>query len=88
MISKAHRDVLDKFGWESPNNPNSFISVPKDPKLLFHILDYKYEGSFATSTQTIPYPNDKNETRQEILTTVCSLSNFISAESASRTLKR
>jgi len=87
MVSKAHRDTLDKLDWDSPNN--SYIAVPRNPKLLFQQLpEHKFEGSFAISGEPINYPKDKNETRQEILTTVCSLSNFISAESASRTLKR
>ena len=85
MLSKTHRDILDRLDWECASN----IAVPRNPKLLFQqIPEHKFEGSFAISGEPINYPKDKNETRQEILNTVCSLSNFISAESASRTLKR
>jgi len=83
------RDKLASFGWESPSNPNSWISLPKNinKSNFFRIPSYQHVGSFATSNQ-IQYPEDNNETRQEILTAVGHLSNFISAESASRTLKR
>ncbi len=83
------REVLDGFGWELPSNPNSFISVPKDigKSNFFKVPKYQYAGSFATADE-IEYPEDSNEARQEILTAVGHLSNSISAESASRTLKR
>jgi hypothetical protein len=90
MISRveAGREILDSLGWESPTNLSSCISVPKNPNSSFFKLpEYAPQGSYAQANE-IEYPEDSNETRQEILTTVGHLSNFISAESASRTLKR
>eukprot|EP01114_Cavostelium_apophysatum_P016624 TRINITY_DN4775_c0_g1_i1.p1 TRINITY_DN4775_c0_g1~~TRINITY_DN4775_c0_g1_i1.p1 ORF type:complete len:1113 (-),score=304.93 TRINITY_DN4775_c0_g1_i1:63-3401(-) len=92
MISKveAGRVVLNGLGWESPNNLNSCISVPKDIRhnTFFKLPDYVYEGSFARSGH-VEYPFESNtDLQKEILTSVTHLSNFISAESASRTLKR
>lgn len=91
MMSRIEvgREILDSLGWECPNNMNSCISVPKDMRnnAFFKLPNYEYEGSFAASEE-IEYPTDINETRQEILNTLAHLSNFISAESASRTLKR
>jgi len=91
MLSRIEqaREVLETIGWESPTNLTSFISVPKDIKnsAFFKVPKYTYEGSFAVANE-IEYPEDPVEARQEILTAVGHLSNSISAESASRTLKR
>lgn len=93
MLSRTEqaREILDSLGWESPANLNSCISVPKNIRksTFFKLADEKYEGSLATS-DTIEYYNPKevNEIQMEILTAVGHLSNSISAESASRTLKR
>jgi len=91
MISRVPRarEKLDMLGWESPKNLNSCICVPKDAKNspLFQLPEYNYDGSFATAN-TIDYPMETDEIQKEILTSVSHLSNFISAESASRTLKR
>jgi len=91
MISKVKegRDTLYSLGWESPSNLNSCISLPKDLKnsSFFKTPSYEYQGSFAKSGQ-IEYPTNRTELQLEIITAVGHLSNFISAESASRTLKR
>jgi len=90
MISgqKTGREALNALGWESPNNPNASISVPKDIRSsFFKVPEYQYEGSLAASNR-IEYPEAKDEIEKEILSAVALLSNFISAESASRTLKR
>lgn len=50
--------------------------------------DYKYEGSFPNSGDIKYYEEDQDEVKKEILNAITLLSNFISAESASRTLKK
>jgi len=100
MMSRVDRarELLNVAGWESPNNPSSCIAVPKDStrNSFFKVPEYKFEGSFP-SDGIIEYPNpavpgsvnsSQEEIRKEILSTVAHLSNFISAESAARTLKR
>jgi len=91
MISKTEkgREVLNGLGWESPNNLNSCITVPKDfmQSNFFKPPIYQYEGSFAKSG-SVEYATGSSEIETEILTAVSQLSNFISAESASRTLKK
>jgi len=91
MISKVEegRWCLNSLGWESPANLNSCISLPKDisRNTFLKLSNYTYEGSFA-KTGEITYPNGNTELQKEILQSITHLSNFISAESASRTLKR
>jgi len=91
MISRIDkgREMLNALGWESPGNLNSCISVPKDIRIsgFFRLPDYKYEGSRAL-VASIEQVTEKDESIKEILSTVANLSNTISAESASRTLKR
>lgn len=91
MVSKVKGDTLrDSFDWDSPPpNPNVFISLPRNgtQNLFFKIPPYEYVGSLANSN-VIGTISDSDEICNEILTTVTHMSNFISAESASRTLKR
>jgi hypothetical protein len=51
------------------------------------VPQYRFLGAFPT-TDLIEYPEPKNDLQKEILSAVTSLSNFISMESASRSLKR
>jgi hypothetical protein len=91
MISRVPRArvKLDELGWESPKNFNSCICLPKNARNspIFTLPDYNYDGSFAI-VGSIYYAETQDEIQKEILTSVSHLSNFISAESASRTLKR
>lgn len=91
MISKVKGDILrDSFGWDSPPaNPGVFISLPRNTSEnpFFQIPPYEYLGSVANSN-AMEKISDADEICNEILITVTHMSNFISAESASRTLKR
>jgi len=86
--TEVGRAALYPLGWESPNLANNTISVPKSTQnQFFRMPKYKHEGSFAE--YDFPYPKpEKDEEANEVLKNVTHLSNFISAESASRTLKR
>ncbi len=96
------RGVLNGLGWDSPNNLHSCIAVPKDMKIapFFKIPPYHFEGSFPlnsisssgalvdSNNNTASFADDGDSKHQEILTAVMHMSNFISAEPASRQLKR
>jgi len=91
MISRVEkgRELLNLLNWESPSNLNSGVSVPKDIKSnhFFKLSPCQYEGSFASSVSIFSL-GERPEIHKEILLNVANLSNTISAESASRALKR
>lgn len=72
----------------TPSFLPSILPPSNTLSFFFQLSDAEYVGSFPLTTNNIEYPVDSDETRQEILTAISHLSNFISAESASRTLKR
>eukprot|EP01113_Clastostelium_recurvatum_P028085 TRINITY_DN3400_c0_g1_i6.p1 TRINITY_DN3400_c0_g1~~TRINITY_DN3400_c0_g1_i6.p1 ORF type:complete len:774 (+),score=142.03 TRINITY_DN3400_c0_g1_i6:4056-6377(+) len=94
MISQIERarEILDKLGWESPQNLHSYITVPKDisQDSFLKVAPYEYLGSWAGSSpsmvsfDSLGFP----PAHKEILEYVAKLSNHITADTASRNLKR
>jgi len=88
------RAALDKLDWEYPADSRTFICVPKNPKQFFQLSKYKYEGSWAEcmealeSDQTEIDDKDIDEISQEILQLIGNLSNHITADTSSRSLRR
>lgn len=97
------REILDQAGWESPAELLSCISVPKyistNPFLkvcqthlhtvfvnhLYQVRPYEYCGTGAVPEAA---GEGLDDVGKEILSYVGKLSNHITADSASRNLKR
>jgi len=88
------RAALDKLDWEYPADSRTFICVPKNPKQFFQLSKYKYEGSWAECMEALDSDQsefddkDIDEISQEILQLIANLSNHITADTSSRSLRR
>ncbi|EFA85309.1 cytosolic regulator of adenylyl cyclase [Heterostelium album PN500] len=83
-------ELLDRLGWESPIDLTSRISVPKNlvKSTFLKVVPYEYRGSWATSTLDIPNYATVDPMKQEIIGHVINLASHITAETASKNLKR
>ncbi|EGC39137.1 cytosolic regulator of adenylyl cyclase [Dictyostelium purpureum] len=93
MISciEEAQPIFNQFGWESPQDLNSRILLPKDFKksLFLTVPTYDYLGSWADhSFETLPANYFNDPIKNEIITFVGNLSSHITAEGASKNLKR
>jgi len=89
-IEKA-QDTFNKCGWETPSDLNSRILVPKDLKksTFLKIAPYEYKGSWAgNSLDSLPNNLFTDPIKNEIITFIGNLSSHITAEGASKNLKR
>jgi len=89
MISRIERsrEILDQCGWESPAELLSCISVPKSihTNPFLKVPPYEYCGSGPVLEAA---GEGLDDVGKEILSYVGKLSNHITADSASRNLKR
>ncbi|EGG19480.1 cytosolic regulator of adenylyl cyclase [Cavenderia fasciculata] len=92
MISCIERanEILSKCGWESPSDLTSRISVPKDlqKSTFLKITPYDFKGSWAGNAVDPLQSLLDNAIKQEIVTFVGNLASHITAETASKNLKR
>ncbi|KAN0036442.1 hypothetical protein ACTFIV_001735 [Dictyostelium citrinum] len=93
MISciEEAQPIFNSFGWESPSDLNSRILLPKDLKnsTFLRVPDYQYQGSWADhSFETLPANHFSDPIKNEIISFVGNLSSHITAEGASKNLKR
>ncbi|GAM19472.1 hypothetical protein SAMD00019534_026470 [Acytostelium subglobosum LB1] len=90
MISsiEAAAEILEKHGWESPTDLSNRISVPKDlnKSTFLKVAPYEYKGSWANTPFDMPTFSDP--LKQEIIGYVINLASHITAETASKNLKR
>eukprot|EP00004_Rigifila_ramosa_P013527 TRINITY_DN3004_c0_g1_i1.p1 TRINITY_DN3004_c0_g1~~TRINITY_DN3004_c0_g1_i1.p1 ORF type:complete len:1085 (-),score=258.97 TRINITY_DN3004_c0_g1_i1:103-3207(-) len=89
LISRSDtaRESLGDLGWESPADCNAGIAVPRKLERFFAIPPYRFQGSWAQA-QPFAIPEGTDEDTKEVLTALSNLSNHITADGASRTLRK
>jgi len=79
---------MEQYGWESPTGLQTCIAVPKllSTSSFLQVPAYEYAGASAVLSDAVV--DGLDEIGQEILSYVGKLSNHITADGASRNLKR